>query len=120
MARAAPQPLLPGHLSSLATLTGGVLFTLLMTAFVQTLVQRSRRVQKLVNERTADLKLSNQRLIDDVVARKRTEKALQDSEQRFRQLVSMSSDWYWEQDADLRYVSITGGIAEKAGSRPST
>jgi len=118
VARAAPQPLLSGHLSSLATLVGGILFTLLMTAFVQTLVQRSRRVQNLVNERTADLKLSNQRLIDDVVARKRTEKALQDSEQRFRQLVSMSSDWYWEQDAALRYTSITGGIAEKAGILP--
>jgi len=118
VARGAPQALLPGHLSSLSTLVGGILFTLLITAFVQTLVQRSRRVQKLVNERTADLKLSNERLIDDVLARKRTEKALQDSEQRFRQLVSMSSDWYWEQDAALRFTSITGGLAEKGGIAP--
>jgi len=112
---AAPRPFLRDHLGSLLTLVGGILFTLLMTAFVQTLVQRSRRVQLLVNERTADLKLSNQRLIDDVLARQRTEKALQESEQRFRQLVSMSSDWYWEQDQQLRFTKITGGIAEKGG-----
>ena len=116
--RAAPRPLLPDHLGSLSTLFGGFLFTCLMTAFVQTLVQRSRRVQLLVDQRTADLKLSNERLSGDVLARKRTEKALQESEQRFRHLVSMSSDWYWEQDAELRFVSITGGIAEKAGIAP--
>jgi len=115
---AAPRPFLADHLGSLSTLLGGTLFTLLVTAFVQTLVQRSRRVQLLVNERTADLKLSNQRLIDDVAARRRTEKALQASEQRFRHLVSMSSDWYWEQDAQLRYTSITGGIYEKGGVDP--
>ncbi len=114
----APQPLLPNHLGSISCLLGGILFTLLMTAFVQTLVQRSRRVQRLVNERTADLKLSNQRLTEDVAARQRTEQALQESEQRFRQLVSMSLDWYWEQDAALRFVNITGGIGEKGGVPP--
>ena len=118
VARAAPRPLLRDHLGSLSTLLGGILFTCLMTAFVQSLVQRSRRVQLLVDQRTADLKLSNERLSNDVLARKRTEKALQESEQRFRHLVAMSSDWYWEQDAELRFVSITGGIAEKGGIAP--
>ncbi|NHZ87884.1 EAL domain-containing protein [Massilia sp. CCM 8733] len=112
----APRPFLHNHPGSVSTLAGGFLFTLLITAFVQTLVQRSRRVQLLVNERTADLKLSNQRLLDDVLARRRTEAALQESEQRFRQLVTMSSDWYWEQDADLRFVDITGGVGEKGGA----
>ena len=118
VARAAPRPVLPDHLGSLSTLVGGILVTFLLTAFVQSLVQRSRRVQLLVNERTADLKLSNARLVDDVQARQRTERALQLSEQRFRHLVSLSSDWYWEQDAELRFTSITGGIAEKGGIAP--
>ncbi|UOD28288.1 EAL domain-containing protein [Massilia violaceinigra] len=112
---ATPRPFLHNHPGSVSTLAGGFLFTLLITAFVQTLVQRSRRVQLLVDERTADLKLTNQRLVDDVLARRRTEAALQESEQRFRQLVTMSSDWYWEQDADLRFVDITGGVGEKGG-----
>lgn len=112
---AAPRAFLQDHLGSLTTLIGGILFSVLMTAFVQTLVQRSRRVQALVEERTADLKRSNRQLLEDVIIRRRTEHALQESEQRFRQLVTMSSDWYWEQDRDLRYTMVTGGILEKGG-----
>jgi len=82
---------------------------------VQAAGERTRKVQELVRERTADLKLTNQRLIDDVLARKRTEKALQESEQRFRQLVVMSSDWYWEQDEQFRFTYVTGDFTEKSG-----
>jgi diguanylate cyclase (GGDEF)-like protein/PAS domain S-box-containing protein len=114
-AAVAPRPWLADHLASTLLLAGGALSTLLLAAFVQAAGQRARKVQELVRERTADLKLSNQRLIDDVLARKRTEKALQESEQRFRQLVAMSSDWYWEQDDQLRFVAVTGDFAEKSG-----
>jgi diguanylate cyclase (GGDEF)-like protein/PAS domain S-box-containing protein len=114
-AASAPRPYLADHLASTLLLAGGALSTLLLAAFVQAAGQRARKVQELVRERTADLKLSNQRLIDDVLARKRTEKALQESEQRFRQLVAMSSDWYWEQDEQLRFVAVTGDFAEKSG-----
>jgi diguanylate cyclase (GGDEF)-like protein/PAS domain S-box-containing protein len=112
---AAPRPWLADHLGSTLLLGGGIFATLLLTALVQAAGQRTRKVQELVRERTADLKLTNQRLIDDVIARKRTEKALQASEQRFRQLVAMSSDWYWEQDAAFRFVALAGGFAEKSG-----
>jgi len=111
----APHSWLADHLGSTLLLAGGVLSTLLLTAFVQAAGRRTRRVHELVLERTADLKLANQRLIDDVIARKRTEKALQESEQRFRQLVAMSSDWYWEQDEQFRFVAMTGDFAEKSG-----
>jgi len=112
---AAPRPWLADHLGSTLLLGGGIVTTLLLAAFVQAAGQRTRKVQELVRERTADLKLSNQRLVDDVIARKRTEQALQESEQRFRQLVAMSSDWYWEQDADLRFTALAGGFTEKSG-----
>jgi len=112
---AAPSPWLADHLASTLLLVGGVLSTLLLCAFVQAAGQRTRKVQELVRERTADLKLTNQRLIDDVIARKRTEKALQESEQRFRQLVAMSSDWYWEQDEQFRFTHVTGDFTEKSG-----
>jgi diguanylate cyclase (GGDEF)-like protein/PAS domain S-box-containing protein len=112
---AAPRAFLGDHLGSLLVVVGGGLLSVLMSVLVQASVRRSRRVQRLVQERTADLELSNQRLIDDVIDRKRTEMALQESEQRFRQLVSMSSDWYWEQDEQLRFTAVTGGFGEKAG-----
>ena len=108
-----PRPFLADHLGSLSTLIGGLLFSVLTAAFVQTLVQRSRRVQRLVDERTRDLQLSNERLNEDVAARMRTESALQASEHRFRRLLALSSDWYWEQDAQFRFTDITGGFFDK-------
>jgi diguanylate cyclase (GGDEF)-like protein/PAS domain S-box-containing protein len=111
---AAPRPYLGEHVGSLLVLAGGALLTFLMSALVQAMLQRARRVEKLVLERTADLQLSNQRLSEDVLERRRTEKALQRSEQRFRQLVSMSSDWYWEQDAQFRFTDVKGGFGEEA------
>ncbi len=114
-ALAAPRPWLGDHLASTLLLACGALSTLLLAAFVQAAGARTRKVQQLVRERTADLKLTNQRLIDDVLARQRTERALQESEQRFRQLVAMSSDWYWEQDEQFRFVAVTGDFTEKSG-----
>jgi diguanylate cyclase (GGDEF)-like protein/PAS domain S-box-containing protein len=35
-------------------------------------------------------------------------KSLRYGEERFRGLVELSSDWYWEQDADFRFVSSDG------------
>ena len=112
---AAERPFLADHLASLSLLIGGILVTLMGAAFVQSAGERARKVQQLVRQRTSELRRSNRQLIDDMAARKRAEKALLHSEQRFRQLVSMSSDWYWEQDAELRFTMITGGFTEKSG-----
>ncbi len=114
-----PRPFLPTHLGSLSTLIGGLLFTLLTAAFVQSLARRSSRVQRLVEERTHALKLSNDKLAEDVAARKRTEEALQESEHRFRRLLALSSDWYWEQDAEFRFTNITGGFFDKGKQDPA-
>ncbi|MBB3221847.1 bifunctional diguanylate cyclase/phosphodiesterase [Pseudoduganella umbonata] len=111
---ALPRPFLADHAGSLIALVGGLLFSLLAAALVHTLEQRSRRVQWLVDERTADLRRSNAQLNDDVAARKRTERALQESEHRFRRLLALSSDWYWEQDANFCFTQITDGFFDKA------
>jgi diguanylate cyclase (GGDEF)-like protein/PAS domain S-box-containing protein len=44
----------------------------------------------------------------DVTGEKRAERALRESETRFRSLTALSADWYWEQDADLRFTFISG------------
>ena len=41
--------------------------------------------------------------------------ALQESEQRFRDLAGLSSDWFWEQDADLRFTLMSVELDAKSG-----
>ena len=42
----------------------------------------------------------------DVTERIEAARSLKASEERFRDLVSLCSDWYWEKDAELRFVEI--------------
>jgi diguanylate cyclase (GGDEF)-like protein/PAS domain S-box-containing protein len=50
----------------------------------------------------------------NVTDKVRAAQALRESEARFRSLTGLSSDWYWEQDAELRFVS-TGGADKLRG-----
>lgn len=45
--------------------------------------------------------------VTDITERKRVEEALIASEDRFKRLTELSSDWFWEQDAELRFTLIT-------------
>ncbi|MEO8104236.1 MAG: ATP-binding protein [Betaproteobacteria bacterium] len=45
----------------------------------------------------------------DITGRIEIERALRDSEARFRHLVELSSDWYWEQDDQFRYTFLSQG-----------
>jgi diguanylate cyclase (GGDEF)-like protein/PAS domain S-box-containing protein len=44
----------------------------------------------------------------DVRERDAAEQAVRESEARFRALTELSSDWYWEQDAELRFTKFEG------------
>jgi len=55
----------------------------------------------------------------DVTGRKHAELALLDSEARFRSLTELSSDWYWEQDEELRFTYVSPGFAERSSNDPA-
>ena len=45
----------------------------------------------------------------------RTLESLRRSEERFRSLTALSSDWYWEQDAEFRLTFMSTLLGEKTG-----
>ncbi|MGH8670005.1 MAG: PAS domain S-box protein, partial [Burkholderiales bacterium] len=47
-----------------------------------------------------------------------TFRSLRASEARFRGLVELSSDWYWEQDEELRFTRLEGSVSERSGHHP--
>jgi PAS domain S-box-containing protein len=55
--------------------------------------------------------------IQDITERKQIERVLRNNEERFRALTALSSDWFWEQDKDFRFVMISGEEVHVAGLR---
>lgn len=68
-----------------------------------------------VPEREADGAVLWNGITMDVTSRKEAEDSLRTSEARFRALTALSSDWYWEQDAQFRFVRFEGGLVASAG-----
>ncbi|HYD94377.1 MAG TPA: EAL domain-containing protein [Noviherbaspirillum sp.] len=56
-------------------------------------------------------------IMRDVTKRRRVEQALRESEARFRALTNLTSDWYWEQDADICFTRMESRDANAASVR---
>ena len=54
----------------------------------------------------------------DVTERNQVEKALRESEQRFRDIVEASADWVWEVDAAGRYTYVSESVRDLLGYAP--
>ncbi len=55
----------------------------------------------------------------DVTERNKNEARLRESEARFRTLIELSSDWYWEQDENFRFTLIGGQVYNSTGMNAS-
>jgi diguanylate cyclase (GGDEF)-like protein/PAS domain S-box-containing protein len=53
--------------------------------------------------------------VTDITGHKASQSSLRESEERFRALTELSSDWYWEQDENFRFVRFDGAMVLKAG-----
>ena len=55
----------------------------------------------------------------DLSSRLRSEATLHASEARYRRLITLTSDWYWEWDAKLRFTHLNGPGLARAGLSPA-
>lgn len=53
-------------------------------------------------------------ILRDITERWQMDQALRESEARFRALTNLSSDWYWEQDAEFRLIRMESRHANTA------
>lgn len=53
-------------------------------------------------------------MLRDVTARRQVEQALRESEERFRSLTGLTSDFYWETDTEHRIATVTHGSQHRA------
>jgi diguanylate cyclase (GGDEF)-like protein/PAS domain S-box-containing protein len=56
----------------------------------------------------------------NITERKRTKRSLREIAERFRSLTELSSDWYWEMDAGLRFTYVSEGIRKVRGVSPES
>ncbi len=54
-------------------------------------------------------------MVLDISKRKATEKALKESEQRFRSVAEIASDWIWETDAEGRFTYVSDRYSKVIG-----
>jgi PAS domain S-box-containing protein len=88
-------------------------------------VKAEKALQKLnqelevrVEERTNSLRALNRHLLSEIVERKRAERALGQSEERFRNLLETSSDWVWEIDENAVCTYASPKVRDILGWEP--
>jgi len=110
-------PLWCRHLAKALPTTDGGQSTIWITedisekkAAEEALAEAHRELEQRVRKRTEELAQANARLMREVAERKEIESHLRASEARFRDLSEMSSDWFWEQDANFRFIEMSVGL----------
>ncbi len=78
------------------------------------LVEVQTRIHNMLEVRLLYRRLNNyNRQLEQTVAERTAE--LRESEARFQRFTELSSDWYWEQDADGHMTRFSGPVAEMLG-----
>ena len=72
---------------------------------------------KSVSVKETDTLLVAYGAVIDVTEHRASQVSLRESEERFRSLTELSSDWFWEQDENFRFVRQDGAMVRLAGNQ---
>lgn len=78
------------------------------------LVEVQTRIHNMLEVRLLYQKLSLANQVLEKTVQERTAQ-LRESEARFKSFTELSTDWYWEQDAQGRFIQISGPVLEMLG-----
>jgi PAS domain S-box-containing protein len=80
------------------------------------LVEVRTRIRNMLEVRLLHRRLqAHNRELERVVQERTAE--LRESEARYRSLTELASDWYWEQDEDGKFTKVSGPVLEMLGIR---
>lgn len=71
-----------------------------------------------ITQRESELKSTHQELYLNLSELEEAQTALLFSEQRFKDFARVSADWFWEMDADLRFILVQGSSLGAVGFSP--
>lgn len=80
------------------------------------LVEARTRIRNMLEVRLLYKKLENYSHDLEKKVQERTAE-LRESEARYRSLTELASDWYWEQDEDMKFTKVSGPVLEMLGIR---
>ncbi len=80
------------------------------------LVEVKTRIHNMLEVRLLYKKLENYSKLLEETVRERTSE-LRESEARFRSLTELATDWYWEQDENMKFTKVSGPVLEMLGIR---
>ena len=78
------------------------------------LIEIKTRIHNMLVVRFLYKKLENyNKLLEQTVLERTAE--LRESEARYRSLTELASDWYWEQDENMKFTKVSGPVLEMLG-----
>jgi diguanylate cyclase (GGDEF)-like protein len=101
---------LPQALSLATGLRGAVLFPVRVGSRVTGVLAFASQRLRPPHKRLSQALQVIATMLGQYLERADAEHAVRDSEARFRSLTNLSSDWYWEQDAEYRFIRVAGRL----------
>ncbi|MFA6584604.1 MAG: PAS domain S-box protein, partial [Elusimicrobiaceae bacterium] len=82
------------------------------------ILKLNSELEARVSHRTRELKLANEKLEKEVAERKLAEAVLRESEEKFRDMTEITSDWLWEVNTEAAYTYVNSKVRDILGYEP--